>query len=220
MNEARHLDLDTLNALVDDAIPESERSGIMRHLAGCAACQAELDELRATARLCAMLPQFAPPRPFTLGPEYGRHPVNLRLVQTLPVVRSLAVAAVLVFVLVSAFAVINTRHGSASSSNTDQAAPNQPAKASLVAPGAMRSARAVATEPAADQTNEAPAAASAAQPAVKPATNRSARHAGAGTLSGWWIASLVIGLGTALLLLCWFALDRGNVRRYGRLSGA
>lgn len=218
MNEARHLDLDTLNALVDGAVPESERPAITQHLAGCATCQENLDELRATARLCATLPQFAPPRLFTLGPEYGRHPVNLRLVQTLPVVRSLAVAAVLVFVLVSAFAVINTRHGSASST-ADQGAPDQQVKAGVMAPGAMRSAGAVATAPAADQANEARAAASAAQPAVSSSPNRASANASAQTLSGWWIASLVIGLGMALLLLSWFALDRGSVRRFGHLSG-
>jgi anti-sigma factor RsiW len=219
MNEARHLDLDTLNALVDDAIPESERPGIMRHLAGCAACQQELAELRATARLCAGLPQFTPLRPFTLGPEYGRHPVNLRLLQTLPVVRSLAVAAVLVFVLISAFAVINTRHGSASSSATDRAAPAQQTQAGALAPGALRGVAPAPTEPASDVANEA----SAARPAsagAKSAPDRSAARESAQRLSGWWIASLIIGLGTALLLLSWFALDRGGMRRYGRLSSA
>lgn len=218
MNEARHLDLDTLNALVDDAVPETERPGIMQHVARCGVCQKELDELRATARLCAGLPQFASPRSFTLGPEYGRRPVNLRLVQTLPIVRSLAVAAVLVFVLVSAFAVINTRQGSASPSSSDQAAPQT--RSGAMVSGAMRGAAPAATEPA-SVSNEAPAAAARpTAPAAKVASNPAAGRASAQTLSGWWVASLVIGLGMALLLLSWFALDRGGMRRNRRLSAA
>lgn len=220
MNEARHLDLETLNALVDDTIPAAERPGIIQHLTGCAACRQELEELRATARLCAGLPQFTPPHPFSLGPEYARRPANARLVQTLPIVRTLAMAAVLIFVLVSAFAIINTRQSSASSSNADRAAPAQQSRAGVLAVGAARSV--APTEPAVDQAGEAPAAAPREAAPANPVTNDTAGSSGstAQSLSGWWIASLIIGLGTALLLLAWFALDRGRVRRAGRLSRA
>lgn len=201
MNEARHLDLDTLNALVDDAIPEAERPGIMEHLAGCTECRQELAELRATARLCAALPQFIPPHAFTLGPEFDRQPGNPRLIRMLPVIRSLAVAALLVFVLVSAFAVINTRPSSASSPASDL--PVQQSRANMLAPASVRSAPAGTNQPATVLT---------AAP-TQPAPNG---H----SLSPWWVASLVVGLGATLLLLSWFALARGGLQPRGRLFDA
>lgn len=218
MNESRHIDVDTLNALIDGAVPATERPEIMRHLADCPTCQAELQELRAVSQLCAGLPQFIPLRAFTLGPEYRRPVVIPRVVQTLPVIRSLAIAAVLIFVLSSAFAMINTHQGSASSS--DQGAPAPQNRAAVLVPSASQGEAPVATQPARESQGAAPAATQPAVTAVVPASPRQTESTGGRSLSGWWVASLIIGLGTALLLLAWFALDRGEPRRYSRLSRA
>ncbi|HEU0114197.1 MAG TPA: zf-HC2 domain-containing protein, partial [Thermomicrobiales bacterium] len=69
---ARHLDLDVLSAWVDGALDRDEREAVAAHLAACAACRADRDELRATVTLLQALPQFAPRRSFQLGSEHAR----------------------------------------------------------------------------------------------------------------------------------------------------
>lgn len=216
MNQARHIDVETLNALIDDAVPAAERQEITRHLTGCPTCQREFHELRAIARLCAGLPQFAPARVFTLGPEYQRAAVHPRAIRILPILRSLSVAAVLIFVLLSAFAVINTRQSSASSPEQSAPVPQTRAGAMAAAPSAAKAP--AATQPVAEQAQvTAPKSASVGAQAAPPASTSSATAAGRDrSLSGWWVASLIVGLGTALLLLAWFALDRGATRRLSR----
>lgn len=215
MNQARHIDVETLNALVDDAVPDAERQAITRHLADCPTCQQDLRELRAVSLLCAGLPQFTPSRVFTLGPAYQRPARHPRVVHILPVLRSLSIAAVLIFVLLSAFAVINTQQSSASS--PDQRAPAPQSRVGAVPPAQAETP--AATQPAANQAQSlvpknAGEGARATQSTT--ASNRRASAADDRSLSGWWVASLIVGLGTALLLLAWFALDRGGTRRLMR----
>lgn len=215
MSQARHIEPDTLNALIDETLPAAERAALLRHLGTCPDCRREWQELRAVAQLYAGLPQFRPPRPFTLGPEYGRPAAAPRVIQFLPVLRSISIAAALVFVLLSAFAVINTRQSSASPS--DQGAPAAQNRAMLGAPASNSAEAPAATQPASNQAQSAaPAGASEGARAAQPATTATAKRVAAHrdeSLSGWWIASFVTGLGMALLLLAWFAVDRGRVRR-------
>lgn len=215
MNQARHIDVDTLNAYIDDAVPDPERAKIARHLTECQTCRREFHELRAISLLYAGLPQFAPRRAFTLGAEHLRPVAIPRVVQILPVLRTLAIAAVLVFVLLSAFAVINTNQSSASSPNPG--APAQQSRAALMAPASTNAGAPAATQVTRNQAQSvAPPAASEGARAAKASTASGIQHANAiddRTLSGWWIASFIVGLGMALLLLAWFALDRGGARR-------
>lgn len=58
-----------LSALLDGALPAAERAQLEAHLAGCAACRAELESLRRMSALLRALPQPALPRSFALPLE-------------------------------------------------------------------------------------------------------------------------------------------------------
>lgn len=68
---ARHLDLDTLQAYLDQDLTDDGRQVAAGHLARCADCWQELSELRATVTLLRGLPHYAPRRSFQLSPEYA-----------------------------------------------------------------------------------------------------------------------------------------------------
>lgn len=95
-----HISTEQLNAYIDGPLTEQERSAIASHLATCADCGAEMTELQATVRLLGELPQYQPRRSLQLGVEFaaGRPQVS-PVVRLLPVVRSLSVAAVIVFMV-------------------------------------------------------------------------------------------------------------------------
>lgn len=104
----RHLDLDALNAYLDGALSPADREAAVAHLAGCAACAADLAELDATVALLRGLPQYRPRRSFTLGPEHAaaRRPAALGGAWAPQALRTaaLAVAALLVLAVVGEFA--------------------------------------------------------------------------------------------------------------------
>src|SRR5260370_36626675 len=66
-----------LSAFLDGELSESERVALELHLAGCAACQRALGELRQVRALLRALPVPVLPRSFTL-PESGAVPEPLR----------------------------------------------------------------------------------------------------------------------------------------------
>lgn len=74
-----------LSAYLDGQFPEGERSALERHIAGCARCAAELEELRRTIEVLRTLPAPALPRSFALpelapaatAPRAVRHPVGV-----------------------------------------------------------------------------------------------------------------------------------------------
>jgi anti-sigma factor RsiW len=70
-----------LSAYLDDALSQDEHDRVRAHLGGCARCQAQLADLRATSRLIGGLPQLAPRR--SLVPRLERAPVWLRPVRLL-----------------------------------------------------------------------------------------------------------------------------------------
>ena len=51
-----------LSAYLDDALSPALRSVVRAHLDGCVSCRRRIDELRATTRLLAALPELAPAR--------------------------------------------------------------------------------------------------------------------------------------------------------------
>ena len=64
----QHLDTDALSAYLDGRIEPDVRSAVAAHLAACADCRRELDELRTTVDVLRGLPQYRPRRSFQLGP--------------------------------------------------------------------------------------------------------------------------------------------------------
>ncbi len=95
---------DDLNAFVDDSLTTDEHVRVKALLAQDQAMARELAELQATARLLSQLPELTPRRSFRLGEEFATTtpaPERGRLLQFLPIVRTLSVAATLVFMVVA-----------------------------------------------------------------------------------------------------------------------
>jgi anti-sigma factor RsiW len=69
----RHLD-DTLSAFLDDELAPAARHEAEAHLAGCADCRAELDEVAAARQAIRILPVHAAARPLVGTDSFGRHP--------------------------------------------------------------------------------------------------------------------------------------------------
>lgn len=61
-----------LSSYLDGQVSLPERRTVEEHLAGCAACRAELEELRQLTGLLRRLPQPPPPRSFVIGPQAAR----------------------------------------------------------------------------------------------------------------------------------------------------
>lgn len=95
---------DNLNAYLDNTLAADERVRVTSMLEHDPAMRRELAELRATRSLLNQLPDFAPRRSFRLGEEYARAPLappRNPVLQFLPIVRTLSVAATLVFMVVA-----------------------------------------------------------------------------------------------------------------------
>jgi hypothetical protein len=116
---------DDLNAYVDGALAPEQRAWVDAQVAGDAGLDRELQELRATARLLGELPELTPRRSFRLGAEHARPaPVAApaaapgKILQFLPIVRSLSVAAIMVFMVVGG-ALFFDINGDTSNDSTD-----------------------------------------------------------------------------------------------------
>jgi len=99
------IDSDQLNAYLDGTLTPAERAAVEAAVAIDEDLAAELLELKATSRLLGDLPEFTPRRSFKLGPEHA-HATSIetarpgKIVRLLPLVRTLSVAAMLVFMVV------------------------------------------------------------------------------------------------------------------------
>lgn len=121
----RQIIADDLNAFVDDMLPVADQARIRQLAAHDPAIAQEIAELRATARLLSELPEYAPRRSFRLGNEHAKAsppapPVTApgRIIQLLPVVRSLSVAAALVFMVIAGSFFFDVNGGSSSDAGT------------------------------------------------------------------------------------------------------
>lgn len=95
-----HIHTEELSAYLDGMLDEQDRAAIASHLATCAECRTETDALRVTVRLLGELPQYQPRHTLQLGMEFAnRRSPDSSIVRFLPIVRSLSVAAVLVFMV-------------------------------------------------------------------------------------------------------------------------
>jgi len=134
-----HIEVDALNAYLDGALSGDERRAIEAHLASCAECRQELAELRTVVTLLHGLPQIDPPVSFQLGSEHARaqRPNGGAFVRLLPVVRTLAVAAMLAFMIASGWLVFDRVGQNGGGGVSNEAAPMAfaptPAPTSVVA---------------------------------------------------------------------------------------
>jgi anti-sigma factor RsiW len=102
-----------LSAYLDGELDARQAEKVARHLSGCPACTATLEDLRSGKALLAELPRLAPSRSFVLGPEHARERAVSRPRQRSAFAFAPAIAAtVLVALLVFDF-------GSFSSSSND-----------------------------------------------------------------------------------------------------
>lgn len=125
-----HPDSDLLSDYVSGEGTPETRAAIAAHLATCEACRENVRSLQGTVSLLRGLPQIAPPVSFQLGPEYATRPRSgsaapsqpSRVVRLLPFVRTLSVAAVLLFLVIGGATFITDWHGD-KSANVGNAAP-------------------------------------------------------------------------------------------------
>lgn len=104
-----HIRTEDLSAYIDGMLSDHDRSDIANHLATCAACRVEFSELRATVRLLNQLPQFASRRSLQLGMDHDTHRRrHSPVIRLLPVVRSLGVAAVILFMVAAGAVFLGT----------------------------------------------------------------------------------------------------------------
>jgi anti-sigma factor RsiW len=71
--DSGHLD-DTLSAYLDDELAPAARHEAEAHLAGCAECRAELDEVAAARRAIRVMPVHPAPRPLVGSAAGGAAP--------------------------------------------------------------------------------------------------------------------------------------------------
>ena len=224
------MNADTLNAWIDGTLDPGDRAEVDVAVGRDPALLKELLELQATSRLLADLPEYTPPRSFRLGAEYAKPtpisqaPSNGRTVlRLLPIVRSLGVAAALIFMVVagSFFLDINggsnsdpgttlqrqgvimgetTGHGEASEQAGDEAA-----EPGLVESGDAASA---ADEPMDDMSAMAPGVAEEqSQPAAERAAPFGATTQGESDHSTWILASVVLGGIAVVCAAAWYAMS-------------
>jgi hypothetical protein len=97
-----------LNAYVDDELSDEEHAAVDAALADHEAGQRELEEIRGLVSLLGGLPQYEPPRSFALSPEHIREArSSSNVLRFLPVVRSLSIAAVVAFMVVTSLVVFD-----------------------------------------------------------------------------------------------------------------
>jgi anti-sigma factor RsiW len=68
-----------LSAYLDGELSARQAEAVERHLGGCAACSALLEELRAAKSMLAAIPRETPRRSFVLGPEHAPERADTRL---------------------------------------------------------------------------------------------------------------------------------------------
>lgn len=99
---AQHLDLTTLSAYVDRKLGDVDHRAVEVHLATCAACRQEAEEIGATVDLLRGLPRYQPRRSFRLAPAIARRERGSvvwlgRYLSALPALRVATAAVALLF---------------------------------------------------------------------------------------------------------------------------
>lgn len=89
-----HLE-DTLSAFLDDELAPAARREAEAHLAGCAECRQELDDIAAARQAIRILPVHAAPRPLLDGPPVPAVASRRRAAWALVAAVAAAIAVVL-----------------------------------------------------------------------------------------------------------------------------
>jgi hypothetical protein len=187
-----HIDDETLSSLVDHQLTSDEAAQVQTHLATCAVCQAQVDDLGSLASLLRGLPDLDPPRDFALGPHLVTDPPNVvRLQRWYMATRAVAASLAAVFVLLSVGTLyIDSRPATTSSAQVTQprllSSPSEADGSNAAAPALSQPAAApqVSPPPATPlRTAAQPAGAAAPQPngasAPQPAGAAAPQPAGA-----------------------------------------
>ncbi len=227
---------DSLNAYVDGTLTAAERARVESAVAGSPALRQELLELQATATLLRSLPDLKPRRSFRLGEEYARpgtrdQPANVSaIVRLLPVMRSLSVAAALIFMVVAGAFFLDVNGGSDSNSqqtlqqqnvimgvtdsssgaseHAEDASDSDNSGSTLVERGDSASA---SDQPTDDLTAMAPSAEESAGGTTAQDTGAfGATVTDDQDYTGWIIASVVFGGLVVVFGGAWYALAQGN----------
>lgn len=221
---------DTLNAWIDGTLDPGERAAVDVRIGQDPALLKELLELQATSRLLADLPDFAPPRSFRLGSEFAKPtpisqaPSNVRTaLRLLPIVRSLGVAAALIFMVVAGSLFFDINGGSSSDPATtlqqqgvimgettghgdasEQAGDDVTMRQGIVEVGDAASA---ADKPMEDVSAMAPGADETSQPAAEQVAPFGATNQGETDHSNWILASVVLGGLVVVCAAAWFGMS-------------
>jgi hypothetical protein len=126
-----------LSAYLDGELPASERAPLERHLAGCAECRSDLDELREVRGLLRSMPAPALPRSFTIPAGAVPEPIAPRraarsgragglIARAAQWTGGIAAAAGLVLVLGSALSGLGGFHPRGAASTMSAAGPARP----------------------------------------------------------------------------------------------
>jgi len=101
-------DAELLNAYLDGTLDEADRARVASAIAADDDLRAELAELRAIRQLLASLPELAPPTSFCLDSSHARRSSgSTPYLRLLPIVRSLSVAAIVTFLIVTGTLLVN-----------------------------------------------------------------------------------------------------------------
>ncbi len=231
-----NINADTLNAWIDGTLDAGDRAEVDVAIGQNPELLKELLELQATSRLLADLPEYTPPRSFRLGAEYAKPtpisqaPSNVRTaLRLLPIVRSLGVAAALIFMVVAGSLFFDINGGSTSDPATtlqrqgvimgettghdeasqqagdDAAAAQHEAEPGLVESGDAASA---ADQPMEDMTALAPGAAEEEnQPAAERAAPFGATTPAESDHSNWILASVALGGIAVVCVAAWYGVS-------------
>ena len=91
-----HLDPETLSAYIDQELSPDQRDQVKEHLASCAECRQEYEELRALSTLVRQLPVYTPKRVIEIDETPMAKPTMLNTM--IEFSRPLALAAIIILV--------------------------------------------------------------------------------------------------------------------------
>lgn len=238
MGPSQSIPPEDMAAYIDGELSEQERAGIDAMLDDDEALRLDTDELRGLVSLLGGLSQYEPPRSLKLNPEQLHNAApRTNVVRFLPALRSLSLAAVAAFVLVTSFAIYDRLESTDSPPNVgdsniaetsepdnasidttgDQPADNgglvdrgESAASNAIQPEAPSSSGADAAAP--DDSNiaqtDATPTATVAASEDSPAPVASADDSDDGGNSRWFVSSAVLGVLSLALIGFWMYLGK------------
>lgn len=233
-----------ITAYIDGELSQEERADVEAALAEHEENRQEINELRGLVSLLGGLSQYEPPRSLALSSEHIRDSApRSNVVRLMPALRTLSVAAVVAFLLVSSFAVydrIDSTDDSGNSANVRDAETSEPDNASLDSTGDTdpasgglvdrgESAASNAMQPEAPSSSDAVApgdsdiaqadatpTSTVAAPDEAPAASTSGGNSNDDDDNRWVISSAVLGVLSLILIGFWFYLGKRDGSKTGQ----